>query len=179
LSRKRTVRVGRAAFVASAGAAVLALVAGCGSKVTPNTSEKTPPTLTWSVLNTSTKQRTDYPATAKVTWTQGDTYFIVFKANDPGGIKSISLSGEADWQCTSSDLGQNKDALYAPQSMTFQPSGNGTVDTYEFLSVNEDPGGWDCGSGFSFANGSASFDGQAANFGGISAQATLSIVRNS
>lgn len=163
----------------SAAVIVLALAAGCGSTAEPNTSENTAPTLTWSVLNNNTHQRTDYPATATITWTQGDSYFIVFKANDPGGVKSISLSGGEDWQCVSGDLGQDKEGDFAPESLTFHPSSNGQVNTYEFLTTEENPGGWDCDDGFSFGGGAASFEGQASNFANRSAQGTLTIARYS
>jgi hypothetical protein len=172
-------RTGIRAAVLGAGAIALALTAGCGPMVKPQTSEKGAPTLTWTVLDTNTGQSTTYyTARATITWSQGDQYFIVFKANDPGGIKSISLGGGEEWQCVGNNVAQTSTADEATQSVTFSPSSNGLVGTYQFLPTSSDPGLWTCNSGFSFDGGSAAFEGKAANFANKSATATLTIVRS-
>ena len=165
------------AAVLCAGAAVLAL-SGCGPAVKPNPSEKGAPSLTWTVLNTNTRQITNYPAKAEITWAPGDQYFILFKATDSGGIKSMSLGGGSEWTCVASGLEQTAIGDGAQQSATFPPSPTGLVGSYEFLTANEDPSLWGCESGFSFDGGSAAYNGKASNFANKTAQGTLVIVRN-
>jgi hypothetical protein len=165
------------AAVLGAGVIALALTAGCGPMVKPQTSEKGAPALTWSVLDSNTRQSTTYPANATITWSEGDQYFIVFKANDPGGIKSIELGGGGGWECLSGNQPQDYFHSEPNQSVTFQPS-NGLVGTYQFLPTSSDPAQWGCPSGFLFIRGTESFVGEAANFANMPATGVLTIVRS-
>jgi hypothetical protein len=152
------------------------MLAGCG-KGSPNTTETTAPTLSWSVLNQETKQRQEVQGDGTMTAGPNDKYFVVFKANDEGGVKTLSLGGAAVWSCSKGGIGQKKTADYVTQSQTFHPDSNGQVDQYVFLSRTVSTG-WGCQSGYQFGGGSANLQGSASNYAGKQAQATLKIVRS-
>jgi hypothetical protein len=93
----------------------------------------------------------------------------VLKANNPGGVKSISVGGEISWLCTGQvdgrNLGQNTNNLLAPISQDLAPNPDGTVLTSIFL-IQEMDFNLDCQAGFHFTSGSATLSGQASNYYG-------------
>ena len=149
---------------------------GCDSGP-QSTTETTPPTLTWSVLNQENNERQDLPADGTVNAGPNDHYLITFKANDDGGVEKIAFDGEAQWRCDAGNVAQNKHALYKPQSNTLHPDSNGQVEHYAFLLTTISPNGWDCQSGFNFAGGEATLNGSATNYSNRTATGKLSIKR--
>ena len=97
------------------GLAACALLASCG-KGSPDTADTTPPALSWSALNLETKERQEFQGNGNVTAEPNERYFVVFKANDSGGVKAMSLGGEASWICTMGEVGQKMFATYAERA---------------------------------------------------------------
>jgi hypothetical protein len=159
---------------ASALTAVV-LLAGCGSGE-PNTTETTPPALSWSVTNKETKERQDVQGSGSVSAGPQDSFLVVFKANDSGGVKTMSLGGSATWSCSSGEVGQTGIEDYAGQKQTLHPDSKGEVDQYAFMLTNVSTG-WVCQGGFDFGGGFAALQGSAGNYSGREATATLKIVR--
>jgi hypothetical protein len=153
------------------------LVAGCGGEVTPSTSEPTPPTLTWGVLDKSTHVLQNLPATASVTAGPESSYSITLRAEDPGGVQHIEVGGGYDYGCASGDVGSQTSALLASYSYTAHTNSNGKVSSYEVLLTSVDPSGWGCTGGQSFAGGQAAVMGRATNFSNRVAEGKLTISR--
>ena len=144
---------------------------------TPSAVEQSGPVLTWSVLNQNTRESQTFPAQGHIKAGREDHFFIVFKANDAGGIKSMKLGGGADWTCESGQIGQNSVADFASQTRSFHPNSKGQVEDYEFMVQNLDVSGWTCQSGFSFVSGGATLDGSATNYSNKVSTAALTIER--
>jgi hypothetical protein len=152
--------------------------AGCGKVVKP-TSDSTPPTLVWNVLNLDTNVQADHPGSPTINAKRGERYRVILKANDTGGVKSIKINptvggGEMSWGCKTSaggeNLGQNKDALLGPMSQDLAPDSDGKVLTSIFL-IYELDFAMECQAGWSFTSGTAKLTGQASNyFGGVTTE---------
>ncbi len=132
--------------------------------------------LSWSVTNRETHERQDIKGSGSVNAGPEDSFLIVFKANDSGGVRTMSLGGSATWSCSSGNVGQTGIEDYAGQQQTLHPDSKGEVEQYAFMltTVSTD---WICQGGFSFGGGSASLLGRAGNYSGKEATATLNIVR--
>jgi hypothetical protein len=164
----------RACAIVAAGGV---LMAGCGQEVTPTTSEPTPPTLTWGVLDKSTHTLQNYPATATIAASPESSYSITLRAEDPGGVQHIEVGGGYDFGCASGNLGSQQSGLLVSYSYTAHANGAGKVSSYEVLLTSVDPSGWSCPGGQSFAGGQAAVTGRATNFSNRVAEGKLTIGR--
>jgi hypothetical protein len=144
----------------------------CPPQVKKPPSDTNAPLLEWVVNNRSTNASQTYVGDATIQAKWGDRYYVTLRSYNPGGVHQITLDGEASWQCVSGNLGQNKDALYAPISSTLNPDANDMVDTYAVLFTQADLS-LDC-PGFQFSSGGVGYQGTATNYYGVSGQATLS-----
>jgi hypothetical protein len=143
---------------------LLLLVAGC-SKVTKPTSDSTPPTLRWHIINKADNSTQDISGSGTIAAHMGDFYVVTFFAEDQQGIHKISLSSNVFWQCASGDTAQNHGpSLGVTNSQTLQPDSQGNVLTSIFLIENADISGFDCQSGYTFNGGSLAFSGQGENY---------------
>ncbi len=150
------------------------LAAGCSPAVPKPSSDSTPPTLRWHIINKADNSSQDISGNGKIAAHIGDFYVVTFFAEDQQGIHQINLSSNTVWQCTSGSEAQNRGpSLGATTSNTLQPDGQGNVVTSTFLIENADISGFDCQSGFTFSGGNLIFSGEGENsFNGIT-QATL------
>ncbi len=143
---------------------LLLLVAGC-SKVTKPTSDSTPPTLRWHILNKADNSSQDISGSGTIAAHIGDYYVVTFFAEDQQGIHKISLSSNIFWQCTSGDTAQNHGpSLGVTNSQTLQPDSQGNVLTSIFLIENADLSTFSCQSGYTFNGGTLTFSGQGENY---------------
>lgn len=164
-------------WAAGALAASLCLTfAGCDNlKVKKPDSDSTPPVLVWNVYDHDSGQQADHPGSPTLSAQRGDSFRIILKANDPQGVHKIQMNptlggGEMTWQCTSGDLGQQKNATFGPLTQTLAPDSNGMVLTSIFLIFELDLA-MACQSGWSFSSGQARLTGQANNyFGGVTTE---------
>ncbi len=150
------------------------LAAGCSPSIPKPSSDSTPPTVRWHILNKADNSSQDISGNGTVAAHIGDFYVVTFFAEDPQGIHKISLSANKFWQCTSGDAAQNHGpSLGATTSNTLQPDSQGNVVASTFLIENADISSFDCQSGFTFNGGNLTFSGQGENYFNGVTQATL------
>lgn len=143
---------------------LLLLVTGC-AKATKPTSDSTPPTLRWHILNKADNSAQDISGGGTINAHIGDFYVVTFFAEDPQGIHKISLGSNVFWQCTSGDIGQNHGpSLGVNKVQTLQPDSQGNVLTSIFLIENADLSGFACQSGFTYNGGNLTFSGAGENY---------------
>ena len=144
---------------------LLLLAAGCSPAVPKPTSDSTPPTLRWQILNKADNSSQDISGGGTIAAHIGDFYVVTFFAEDQQGIHKISLASNVSWQCASGDTAQNHGpSLGSPISQTLQPDSQGNVLTSIFLIQNADLGTFDCQSGYAFNGGNLTFSGQGENY---------------
>ena len=145
----------------------------------PSSVEQSGPVLTWSVVNQHTHESHTYPAHAVIyAGSEDEGFSVVFKANDPGGVKSITLGGGSDWQCKSGQVATSAVGDGVSHTSNFHPNSNGQVEDYEFVIENVNVSAWTCQSGYSFAGGAYGLDGSATNYSNKVSSATLKIARS-
>lgn len=158
--------------------ALVLVLQGSSCKTPMPTSDSTPPVLQWSVVRDGTGQTQEFTGSGTVTAGAGDSFTVTLIAQDPEGVKRIELGGSASWNCLQGNIGQNKIAHYATKVQNLQPDADGNVLTKIFIIHDEDPTGWTCPSGFSFAGGSATLIGSGHNYFGGVTTGQLVIQRN-
>ncbi len=152
----------------------LLLATGCSPAVPKPTSDSTPPTLRWHIINKADNSSQDIQGSGKVAAHSGDFYVVTFFAEDQQGIHKINLASNTSWQCTSGSTAQNHGpSLGVNNSNTLQPDSQGNVVTSTFLIENADIGPFDCQSGFTFSGGSLAFSGEGENYFNGTMKATL------
>ena len=148
--------------------------AGCSPSIPKPTSDTTPPTLRWHILNKADNSSQDISGSGTIAAHIGDFYVVTFFAEDQQGIHKIDISANKFWQCTSGDAAQNHGtSLGVTTSNTLQPDGQGNVVARTFLIENADLSGFDCQSGFTYTGGNLTFSGQGENYFNGSTQAKL------
>jgi hypothetical protein len=153
---------------------LLLLAAGCSPAVPKPTSDSTPPTLRWHILNKADNSSQDIQGSGKIAAHMGDFYVVTFFAEDPQGIHKINLSSNIFWQCISGSVAQNHGpSLGVTNSNTLQPDGQGNVVMSTFLIENANISSFDCQSGYTFNGGSLTFSGQGENYFNGTTKATL------
>lgn len=154
-------------------AAGLLLVA-CVSRVPMPTSDSTPPSLTWTVLNQTTNVSVNVASGGSVQARGGETLLVTLKASDPEGVGYIELGGGYVKACVNSDgTGSTGQGLLATQSHALGPDANNTVATsaLEILSVQADTA---C-SGGQWDSTRVTLHGLARNFFSVQTPGNLSI----
>ena len=152
----------------------LLFAVGCSPQIPKPTSDSTPPTLRWSVLNKADNSTQNISGSGTVTAHIGAFYVVTFFAEDPQGIHKINLAANKSWQCTSGDTAQNHGpSIGNTDSNTLQPDSQGNVVTSAFLIQNADIGPFDCQSGYTFNGGGLTFSGGGENYFNGTTQATL------
>src|SRR5512138_115462 len=117
----------------------LLLATACSPSVPKPSSDSTPPTLRWHIINKADNSTQDISGSGKVSAHKGDFYTVTFFAEDQQGIQKINLASNVFWQCTSGDAAQNHGpSLGVNNSNTLQPDGQGNVVTSTFLIQNGD-----------------------------------------
>jgi len=165
----------RAAFHFGLRVAACLVLVACGSKVPMPTSDSTPPTLTWTVLNQTTKVSVNVSPGGSVHAKGTDSLFITLKAQDPEGVAYIELGGGYLKACVGSDgTGTNSQGLFASQSQTFGPDSNNQVSTLAFATktVQADT---TCSGGDQWNSTLVTLNGVARNFFSGKSRGTLSI----
>jgi hypothetical protein len=159
-------------------AAVGACLTGC-SESAPSSAETSGPVLTWSVFNSHTRETHTYPAHAVIyAGSEDEGFSVVFKANDAGGVKSITLGGGSNWQCVNGDVASQKVGDGVQRTSNFHANSNGQVEDYEFMVASVNVAAWDCQSGYTFGGGTYGLDGSASNYSSKVSNATLKIGRS-
>ncbi len=152
----------------------LLFAVGCSPQIPKPSSDSTPPTLRWSVLNKADNSTQSISGSGTIAAHIGDFYVVTFFAEDPQGIHKINLAANTFWQCAGGDAAQNHGpSLGATQSNTLQPDSQGNVVTSTFLIQNADISSFDCQSGFTFNGGNMTFSGGGENYFNGTTQATL------
>lgn len=118
------------------GSLALLFLPGCGGCKTPKpSSDTTPPILKWSVHNTQTGTTQEIVGSGTISAGRGDTFQVTLFAENPGGVREITMSRELGYTCGGAGgLGQNivLDTGIALKQ-TLQPDGQGNVLTKVFL----------------------------------------------
>jgi hypothetical protein len=153
----------RTLIVAGTASAVLALggCEGCGSS--SNTSDRATPTLRWNVRNLETGNTQEFTGSGQISVNDNEPIRIVLKANAPGGVRLIRLSGEGAWVCHGGDVAQFMSVLQKTDESIYTTS---QAPTYTFLIRETDLSGWECHPGFADPTGHFTFYGRAENFAG-------------
>ncbi len=150
------------------------LLAGCSPSVPQPTSDSTPPTVRWHIINKADNSTQDIPGSGTIAAKSGDFYVVTFFAEDPQGIHKIDLTSNTSWQCISGTAAQSHGpSLGVNNANTLQPDGQGNVVTSTFLIENASVGPFDCQSGFAFSGGNLTFSGSGENYFNGTTQATL------
>ncbi len=153
---------------------LLWLAAGCSPAIPKPSSDSTPPTLRWHIINKADNSTQDISGSGTIPTHKGDFFVVTFFAEDPQGIHKIDLASSVAWQCTSGGEASNSGpSLGATTSNTLQPDSQGNVVTSTFLIQNADLGSFNCGSGFTFASANLTFSGQGENYFNGTTKATL------
>lgn len=152
------------------------LLVACGDKTGPDTTDTSPPVLSWNLLNKETRETREIKGNGVVTVAADDHFVIFFKARDPGGVKNLTLGGGESWTCNAGDVAQNGQGSFAGQNVTLQPNSRGEVEQYAFTLMGY-AASWECPGGFRFDGGSAVFQGGATNYSGRRVTASLELVR--
>ncbi len=156
----------------------LGILSGCSATVPINTSSSADaPTITWVVTGSGLTPQT-FGANGAMTIQLGVKYDISMHATTSSGVKTLTVTGGADWTCVdtsgSEPLGQNTDSDFAPQTVN-QTAKNGQAQdelfSFEALSLPDSP----CNPGFKFSGGEIGLDGTAANFANQQSTGHLSL----
>ena len=138
------------------------------------TSDSTPPTLKWHVENRTNSTATDIVGSGTVSGKKGDDFRVTLLANDPEGIKKITMGGGYTRSCAGNGLGQTGNGDYAGQSQTLSPDAQGKVLTQIFLiqSISPDV---TCSGGFTWQGTSIGLNGSGTNYFSGTTNGTLTI----
>lgn len=147
------------------------------------TSDSTPPTLKWKVLNKNTNQfvifdeatkSTEAVGNATVPAKIGDSYRVTLIANDDEGVHEISVTGSSEWGCSTGNVGQSHGpSLETTDTQPLEPNSEGKVLTSIFLLREVEIGPFPCQAGWNFDGGSKSVIGTAKNYFNGVTKATL------
>jgi hypothetical protein len=117
-------------------------------------SDPNPPVISWGVMDKQLNQNTDFPATGGVfSSSQGHTFNVVLRADNPGGVQKITLDGSGRFMCATvpdssgqSFTAPNSLAVSIPhQETTFTPDANNQIQTHAFLLYSLDYFKLSCG----------------------------------
>jgi hypothetical protein len=154
---------------------VLALVSCKGCKTKPDSNDKTPPKIEWTVINQTSGQESHFTGTAKMNLPQGTSVAITACVVDDGGVKEISSSSNSGFTCQQGNIAQSSGP------------GLGVVETSQ-LGLDENGLAWKrycrlysaslnfaCSPGFTLTGASATFNVKGTNYGGLSSTGNLTI----
>ena len=140
------------------------------AQVTPNNSETTSPKLTWKVTYPD-HSVVSYIGGATVPGTVGATYHVLLFADDPGGVRQITLDRGNGTTCTNGSVSSGNMSNDPVQTVNSQPS-NGKALSELWMSGDAILV-FDCPNGMTLAGGYVSFDGSATNYANHKAMGTL------
>lgn len=143
------------------------------------TNNPTPPTASWVFYDQVSGLRQTLASRQSITsiTAPGDNYEVVFVADEPGGIKSISLSAQGAVTCYTNQapypLGHPFNFTIPKQTLTFAPLPNSQAYTHAAFPYLFN---WTTGPTATASSGCPShllaggtvYQGQAVNYGGVS-----------
>src|SRR5512142_1678037 len=80
---------------------LLLLAAACSPAIPKPSSDSTPPTLRWHIINKADNSTQDISGSGMISTHKGDFFVVTFFAEDPQGIHKIDLASNVAWQCVS------------------------------------------------------------------------------
>ena len=156
---------------------IACFLAGCGTtKVDLPSSDSTPPTLKWSVLNDKTGERIEYTQNTTIAAKWGDSFTVTLIATDPQGVKKIQTKLEGGWSCRPVLSNENVESASSlttiPSIQSLSPDKDGKVLTSIFMIDNVGLG-FKCQKGWVLKSGALQLNGQALNYFGGTASSSL------
>ena len=117
-------------------------------------SDSTPPTVKWTVLNKANNEQKEITGDGKIDAKQGNTFKVTCIAEDSGGVHEISLSDEVQWTCKSAGslASTSGPSLGTPEKQTLNPDSNGDVLTTIFINRDETLGPYACQSNWNLSS---------------------------
>src|SRR5512142_2104783 len=80
---------------------ILLLAVACTPQIPKPSSDSTPPTLRWHIINKADNSTKDISGSGTIPTHKGDFFVVTFFAEDPQGIHKIDLASNVAWQCVS------------------------------------------------------------------------------
>jgi len=143
-------------------------------KVQLPASDSTPPKITWSVLDKTTGEETEFSGDGTLQVKLGHKLEIETTATDNQGVHQLDIGESAGWSCTNGSTNTSQPPYSAVYSEVKDQWANGEVCTEIDVYTEEDLG-WACDSGYWFTAGVVTLNATAHNFHGGTTQATLTI----
>jgi hypothetical protein len=152
-------------LLAMVGLFALLVVGGCGPWVAKPSSDSTPPSLSWSVLNKSTNEQKVISGSGTIHFGLGSQYFVVLHAKDPQGVYSTSLGSSVGWTCVGNGVSQGSGpSLAVLNTQISQPNSDGKVPTEAVNATNGSMGPFDCQAGYTLSGATLTFFGEGQNY---------------
>jgi hypothetical protein len=145
------------------------MLQGC-EKVKKPTSDATPPTLVWHVINLNTNAQSDHNLNATINAKRGERYRVTIRGTDPEGVHLVKWDPSTlFWQCITppggEQVAQNHQALLGPgEAKTLAPDANGYVLTESALILPDLDFALACQDTWIFNGGTIAFTGEVANY---------------
>jgi hypothetical protein len=119
----------------------------------------------WNIFNNDTRETQEIAGSATLIAKPGESFRVSLIAEDPEGIREITLGKSSMWSCSADGLvKQNGPGLTEPAIQTLHPDSKGTVLTTIFLISETSFGPYDCQSGFTFDGATIHLIGTGENY---------------
>ncbi|MDP4261153.1 MAG: hypothetical protein Q8941_01365 [Bacteroidota bacterium] len=155
---------------------IAVVLSSCNScKTTPNSNDKTPPTIDWTVDDKTSGAETKVNGSGSVSVKHGDNLTITACVNDDGGVKELKSSSNFGYSCSGNGIGQNVGpslGVIETTPLGLDANGKAWSRYCKFFTFST---GFTCSEGLNYSSGGYSLNLEGKNFANLSASATLTI----